>query len=166
MNFPSQAGQNASRWRIRQACTAFLLLLSLALLPLTRASALEAIESPEQYTLPADMSGVHFYLITVDVGEMVWDNFGHTALRVFDENTNTDMVFNWGVFRINGGPVSFSYNFFKGIMNYELGTQSPNQEFEMYRAQERSVRQDKINLTNPQKENQNGRTAGRGGQAR
>lgn len=152
MNFPSQAGQNASRWRVRRACTALLLLLSLAVLPLTRASALEAIESPEQYTLPADMSGVHFYLITVDVGELVWDNFGHTALRVFDENTNTDVVFNWGVFRINGGPVSFSYNFFKGVMNYELGTQSPNQEFAMYRAQERSVWQDKINLTNPQKE--------------
>ena len=37
-------------------------------------------------------------------------------------------------------------------MNYELGTQSPNQEFAMYRSQERSVWQDKINLTNPQKE--------------
>ncbi len=98
------------------------------------------------------MSGVHFYLITVDVGDKVWDNFGHTALRVFDENTNTDVVFNWGVFRIDGGPVAFSYNFFKGIMDYELGTQSPNQEFAMYRAQERSVWQDKINLTNPQKE--------------
>jgi len=98
------------------------------------------------------MSGVHFYLITVDVGDMVYDNFGHTALRVFDENTNTDVVFNWGVFRIAGGPVTFAYNFFKGIMNYELGTQSPNTEFSMYRSQERSVWQDRINLTNPQKE--------------
>jgi len=134
------------------ACASLLLLLALALFPFTRTAALEAIESQDQYALPADMSGVHFYLITVDVGDMVWDNFGHTALRVFDENSNTDVVFNWGVFRIDGGPVSFSYNFFKGIMNYELGTQSPNQEFAMYRAQERSVWQDKINLTNPQKE--------------
>jgi hypothetical protein len=37
-------------------------------------------------------------------------------------------------------------------MNYELGTQSPSQEFAMYRSQERSVWQDRINLTNPQKE--------------
>lgn len=133
-------------------CAALLLILGLALLPSTRASALEAIESPDQYPLPLDMSRVHFYLITVDVGEMVWDNFGHTALRVIDENTNTDVVFNWGVFRIDGGPVAFSYNFFKGIMNYELGTQSPNQEFAMYRSQERSVWQDRINLSNPQKE--------------
>lgn len=134
------------------AFLSILVFLVLAVLPHSRASALEAIESPDQYSLPADMSGVHFYLITVDVGDMVYDNFGHTALRVFDENTNTDLVFNWGIFRINGGPVGFSYDFFKGIMNYELGTRSPNQEFANYRAQERSVWQDRINLTNPQKE--------------
>ena len=150
----AQIGTYAPRWRTRLVYAVLLsifAILALAVLPLNRASALEPIESPDQYSLPADMNGVHFYLITVDVGDKVWDNFGHTALRVIDENTNTDVVFNWGVFRINGGPVSFSYNFFKGIMNYELGTQSSGQEFEMYRSQERSVWQDRINLTNPQK---------------
>ena len=155
MIFPSQTGTCAPRWRTRRVYAAFLsvfTIIAVTVLPFNRASALEHIESPDQYSLPADMDGVHFYLITVDVGNKVWDNFGHTALRVIDENTNTDVVFNWGVFRINGGPVSFSYNFFKGIMNYELGTQSPSQEFAMYRSQERSVWQDRINLTNPQKE--------------
>ena len=155
MIFPPQTGTCAPRWRTRRVYAAFLSVLAIiaiTALPFNRASALEPIESPDQYSLPADMNGVHFYLITVDVGNKVWDNFGHTALRVIDENTNTDVVFNWGVFRINGGPVSFSYNFFKGIMNYELGTQSPSQEFAMYRSQERSVWQDRINLTNPQKE--------------
>ena len=155
MIFPYQTGTCAPRWRTRRVYAAFLsvfAIIAVTVLPFNRASALEPIESPDQYSLPADMDGVHFYLITVDVGNKVWDNFGHTALRVIDENTNTDVVFNWGVFRINGGPVSFSYNFFKGIMNYELGTQSPSQEFAMYRSQERSVWQDRINLTNPQKE--------------
>ena len=32
--------------------------------------------------IPADLNGLHFYLITVDVGNNVWDNFGHTALRL------------------------------------------------------------------------------------
>ena len=147
----SQIDTYAPRWRTRLVYAVLLSIFALAVLPLNRASALEPIESPDQYSLPADMNGVHFYLITVDVGDKVWDNFGHTALRVIDENTNTDVVFNWGVFRVNGGPVSFSYNFFKGIMNYELGTQSPGQEFAKYRSQERSVWQDRINLTNPQK---------------
>ena len=42
----------------------------------------QAPEETLQYQVPIDMSGVYFYLITVDVGDMVWDNFGHTALRV------------------------------------------------------------------------------------
>ncbi len=106
----------------------------------------------DNYLIPSDMSGVHFYLITVDVGDSVWDNFGHTALRVYDENNNTDTVFNWGVFDVSGGVVGFSWNFFKGVMNYRLATTAPGQEFAMYRAQQRSVWQDKINLSNPQKE--------------
>ncbi|MDD9890585.1 MAG: DUF4105 domain-containing protein [Gammaproteobacteria bacterium] len=103
------------------------------------------------FAVPADMSNVHFYLITVDVGDSVWDNFGHTALRVRDESNNTDTVFNWGYFSFGDGVVAFSWNFFKGIMNYSLVTNSPRQEFAMYRAQERTVWQDRINLTNPQK---------------
>ena len=104
------------------------------------------------YAVPADMNDVHFYLITVDVGDSVWDNFGHTALRVRDENNNTDTVFNWGYFSFGDGVIAFSWNFFKGIMDYSLVTNSPSQEFAMYRAQERTVWQDRINLTNPQKE--------------
>lgn len=102
--------------------------------------------------VPEDLSGVHFYLITVDVGDAVWDNFGHTALRVFDENNNIDIVFNWGNFSFSGGVVGFSWNFFKGIMNYSLVANSPSYEFAQYRVQERAVWQDRINLTNPQKE--------------
>ena len=105
-----------------------------------------------EYEVPADMSGVHFYLITVDVGDSVWDNFGHTALRVFDESNNTDTVFNWGYFSLSEGPLSFSWNFFKGIMNYNLATSPTSEEFSNYRFQERTVWQDRINLTNPQKE--------------
>ncbi|MFT6402799.1 MAG: hypothetical protein ACJA2D_002124, partial [Pseudohongiellaceae bacterium] len=57
------------------------------------AQLLPVIENPEQYRLPADMSRVNFYLITVDVGDSVYDNFGHTALRMYDENSNEDTVF-------------------------------------------------------------------------
>lgn len=123
----------------------------LTLLLAANALALEAIASPQNFQIPNDLSGVRFYLITVDVGDMVYDNFGHTALRVYDENTDTDVVFNWGVFDLSGGVVGFSYDFFKGIMRYELATHTPAQEFNSYRAQQRTVRQDRINLTNPQK---------------
>lgn len=116
------------------------------------ASALEALSADASFTMPNDLSGVRFYLITVDVGDSVYDNFGHTALRVYDENTDTDLVYNWGMFDISGGVVNFSYEFFKGIMRYRLAMNAPAQEFNAYRSQQRTVWQDRINLTNPQKE--------------
>ena len=135
------------RLRRRLTWTAFLLLVFsgeiLAQLP--------PLDQTETAT-PADLNRLHFYLITVDVGNNVWDNFGHTALRLYDENTNTDLVFNWGVFDISDGLADFSYNFFKGAMNYSLATSLPSREFDAYRAQGRSVWQDRLNLTNPQKE--------------
>lgn len=140
----------AFRLSRRSAARKILVLLSLWLCH--SSLALEAIPAAADYVLPNDLSGVRFYLLTVDVGDMVYDNFGHTALRVYDENTNTDIVYNWGVFDLSGGVVNFSYEFFKGIMRYRLETHSPAQEFSTYRYQERSVWQDRINLTNPQKE--------------
>jgi hypothetical protein len=117
-----------------------------------RCLALEAVEGVDERQLPADFGKLHFYLLTIDVGNMLWDNFGHTALRVVDENDNTDTVYNWGLFDTSGGLVRFSFNFFKGIMNYQLGANSPAAEFAMYRRQQRTVWQEKINLNNQQKE--------------
>ena len=130
MNFAVPRSINLNPGRVRFL---FLLLcLVWALLP-AKSTALVPLEASAQYQIPADLRGVHFYLITVDVGDKVWDNFGHTALRVYDENRGTDTVFNWGIFDITGGVVSFSYNFFTGFMIYRLVTSTPNQEFAMYR---------------------------------
>ena len=128
------------------------LVFSSGLFALSNVYAQSSPYSPQDYAVPSNLSNLHFYLISVDVGDDVWDNFGHTALRVFDEDANLDRVFNWGTFDVSGGVISFSWEFFKGIMNYRLTTSTPSQEFSSYSAQGRTVWQDKINLTNPQKE--------------
>jgi len=138
---------NASRTPSIQA-----LIFLLGLLVLQPAYSLEQTPEADLISLPADFSKVHFYLITVDVGNNLWDNFGHTALRVVDENSGIDSVLNWGLFDMSGGALEFSFDFFKGIMNYQLGSSSPEYEFDNYRQQQRSVWQDKINLNNRQKE--------------
>ena len=86
------------------------------------------IDRQDEIRLPADFSRVHFYLITVDVGDQVWDNFGHTALRMVDDNTGTDLLFNWGLFDTSGGALRFGFNFALGIMNYQLGVAPPGWE--------------------------------------
>ena len=99
-----------------------------------------------------DPAKLHFYLVTVDVGDSVWDNFGHSALRVVDEVRNTDTVYNWGVFEINGGPTAFAYDFFIDELQYRLATQSMSREIDNYRAQRRSVWQDELRLDAAQKQ--------------
>lgn len=113
---------------------------------------LPPISNADAILLPADFDRVDFYLITVDVGNHVWDNFGHTALRVVDRNTNSDLVFNWGLFDASGGSVQFASNFLRGILHYQLGVSPPAWEFGRYEREQRSVWQDKLSLTPAQKE--------------
>ncbi len=113
--------------------------------------ALPEITDAASIRMPADMSKVDFYLITVDVGNHVWDNFGHTALRVVDSESNSDLVFNWGLFDISVGNVTFASNFLRGILNYQLGVSPPGWELGRYEREQRTVWQDRLNLTNEQK---------------
>lgn len=112
---------------------------------------LPEITAAESIRMPADMSKVDFYLITVDVGNHVWDNFGHTALRVVDSESDSDLVFNWGLFDTSVGNVTFATNFLRGILNYQLGVSPPGWELGRYEREQRTVWQDRLNLTNEQK---------------
>lgn len=112
---------------------------------------LPEISNPQSIRLPADLSQVDYYLITVDVGNNIWDNFGHTALRVVDRSSNSDLVFNWGLFDASVGNVTFASNFFRGILNYQLGVSPPAWEFGRYEREQRTVWQDHLNLTTAQK---------------
>lgn len=147
---PAQTPFRTVLLSVRRLLAAMLLIVSATAAGF--AHAVEAVSGIDESLLPADFGKIHFYLISVDVGNMLWDNFGHTALRVVDENNNTDTVYNWGLFDTSGGLVEFSFNFFKGIMNYQLGVSSPGAEFAMYRQEQRTVWQDRINLNNRQKE--------------
>lgn len=114
-------------------------------------SSLPEITNADAILLPANFDEVDFYLITVDVGDSIWDNFGHTALRVVDRSSNSDLVFNWGLFDTSGGNILFASNFLRGILNYQLGVSPPGWEFGRYEREQRTIWQDHINLTNEQK---------------
>ena len=99
-----------------------------------------------------DPSVNEFYLITVDVGSRVWDNFGHSALRIVNEETGSDLIYNWGVFDTSNGWMRLGMDFFLGEINYQLVTQSTFRELSLYERQERAVWQERINLNNRQKQ--------------
>jgi hypothetical protein len=115
-------------------------------------NSLPPIENADSIRMPADFNRVYFYLITVDVGNALWNNFGHTALRVVDEESNTDLIFNWGLFDTSVGYVTFAADFLRGIMAYELGVSPPGWELRTYENEQRTVWQERINLNKTQKE--------------
>lgn len=128
-----------------------LLLTMMLMLAQGVAHAQPTIENRQDIQVPNNLNQLEFYLITVDVGANVWDNFGHTALRVVDNTTNTDLIFNWGLFDTSIGNLRFAANFARGIMNYQLGVAPPAWELGRYQAEGRSVWQDRLRLTAEQK---------------
>lgn len=99
--------------------------------------------------MPEDFDKVDFSLITVGYGYGIHTAFGHTIVRVEDHGARTDMVFNWGVFDFN--DPWFLFNFAYGRLNYRMAVNSIGTTFRIYQYEQRSVVQNKLNLTNAQK---------------
>ncbi len=112
----------------------------------TTAFAIPIFVPPE----PGNYEDLQVYLHTIEVDNQVYNNFGHTAIRVVDPSHNLDMVFNWGIFDFRD-PFTFSFRFFKGILDYELGIYPFSQAQRRYQLDRRTVWQDKLNLTVEQK---------------
>ncbi|MFY7929833.1 MAG: DUF4105 domain-containing protein [Oligoflexus sp.] len=101
--------------------------------------------------LPADLDQVEISLHTVDVGNLIYNNFGHTAIRVVDKLSGRDLVFNWGIFDFRD-PLAFSLRFYRGSLLYKLGIYSFGDAYESYVFERRTVWEDTLDLTREQKE--------------
>lgn len=146
MSIVSRLRRCATSGLPRAGCALWFLLIAAA-----AGAAVPPLDELDAYPEPEDLGGLHFYLVTVDVGNQLWDNFGHTALRVRDEASGADLLFNWGGFDTSGGMFRFGLNFFLGEMSYRLFTVPTSQAYAQYRAEERTVWEDRINLNNAEK---------------
>lgn len=150
MTSASRQTRPAGPGRVRRPFRAACVLFALLFLPAAQAQ-IPPLSDLGEYPEPEDPGRLHFYLVTVDVGNRLWDNFGHTALRMHDEVSGADLLFNWGVFDAGGGMLRFGFRFFLGEMNYRLFTVPTEQAYALYREEERSVWEDRINLNNAEK---------------
>ncbi|MBC7660929.1 MAG: DUF4105 domain-containing protein [Chitinophagaceae bacterium] len=132
------------------------LMFAVQLLCLSGISNLASAEETNRYNaaaLPGEtdadgMDQVDFYLHTVDVGHMIWDNFGHAAIRVVDHRNHSDLVYNWGQFEFSN-PITFAVDFYRGFLYYKLGVYPNAVAMRIYRWENRSVWEDKL-LLKPQ----------------
>lgn len=91
----------------------------------------------------ADSSGLRISLLTCATGEQIWEQFGHTAVRVTDSINGTDYVYNYGTFSFGEG---FELQFMRGKLLYYV-SYYPYQDFlKEYTYLQRSIEEQVLNL--------------------
>ena len=74
---------------------------------------------------------VSISLLTMGNGEQIWELFGHTAIRIHNNVTGQDSVFNWGVF--DSRQPNFILHFLQGLNWYQMGGQTIAEVLAFYR---------------------------------
>jgi hypothetical protein len=99
----------------------------------------------QRLTSHADIS-----LLTCSPGtQELYAHFGHSAIRVKDTTTNTDIVFNYGVFDFD--TPNFYWKFVKGKLKYQLAVHSTFRFLQVYNSEGREVKEEKLILTEKEK---------------
>jgi uncharacterized protein DUF4105 len=89
-------------------------------------------------------------LLTMGNGEAVWEMFGHTAIRIHDNPSGRDTVFNWGEFDMRAPH--FILHFLQGLNWYQMGGQTMDSLLRAYRYWNRSVTSQTLDLSDAQKD--------------
>jgi hypothetical protein len=89
------------------------------------------------------------YLITMEPGDEIFEKFGHNAILVHDAFSNSNDLFNYGVFDFSAS--NFYYKFLKGELDYWLEVWPAEAPLDDYAAHNRSIWQQELNLSPAQK---------------
>ena len=89
-------------------------------------------------------------VLTCGNGNELYSLFGHTAVRIFDPQTNIDIVYNYGAFDF--ATPNFVVRFSKGDLQYFVTSSSFEDFLYSYEYEERSVVEQNIALSASQKQ--------------
>lgn len=95
-----------------------------------------------------DSSGLRVSLLTCGTGEEIWEQFGHTAVRITDSNNHTDYVYNYGTFSFGEG---FELQFMRGKLLYYVSYYAYEVFLREYQQYQRSVEEQVLNLKGEEK---------------
>jgi len=105
---------------------------------------------PRPSILESPGKDVSISLLTMGNGEAVWELFGHTAIRIHNNVTGQDSVFNWGVF--DSTKPHFILHFLQGLNYYQMGGQTMADLLAFYRYFNRSVTEQDLDLSESQRD--------------
>jgi hypothetical protein len=76
-------------------------------------------------------SELEIYVMTMGVGDEIWERFGHNAIGIRDRSQGTDVVYNYGTFDF--AAPGFVSNFLRGRMTYWLDVADADATIRFYR---------------------------------
>jgi len=89
-------------------------------------------------------------LLTCSPGEELYSTFGHSALRVSDSVSGTDLIYNYGTFDFD--DPSFYSKFVRGNLLYFVSVDKIENFLEEYETEKRGVMEQVLNLSCEEKE--------------
>lgn len=96
-------------------------------------------------TAQSDSCDLRISLLTCSPGAELYSTFGHSALRVVDQSTGTDIIYNYGVFDFY--DPDFYAKFVCGKLLYYLDQENFTDFLYSYSADNRSVSEQVLNLS-------------------
>ena len=102
-------------------------------------------------TFAQDSSRIRISLLTCTPGDELYSIFGHSALRVIDSNSVTDIVYNYGTF--NFDDEGFYLKFVRGKLNYYISIENFEDFKYIYQATNRGITEQVLNFSEPEKSN-------------
>ena len=94
-------------------------------------------------------SELTIYLLTFGQGDEVWELFGHNAIWIKNQSLGTDIAYNWGMFDF--AQPNFVTRFLTGDTSYWLEGFPLDAKLPAYRASNRSILAQELNLTPAQR---------------
>ena len=98
-----------------------------------------------------DSCRLRISLLTASPGEDLYSTFGHSALRVTDSVSNTDIVYNYGTFDFD--EPGFYIKFTRGKLMYYVSRDYFESFKESYQAENRTLTEQVLNLSCAEKQN-------------
>ena len=86
------------------------------------------------------------YLLTCDVGDQIYEQFGHSAIRIEDPINGIDFCYNWGMFEYGEDEFEFNMKFAKGSLDYFMAVEPTDYFLMPYIHTKRQVVQQELNL--------------------
>lgn len=88
-------------------------------------------------------------VLTAGPGKEVWELWGHNMIRVRNDRTGEDLVYNWGMFSF--AQEGFVTRFLMGRMNYWMAADETARTLWLYRHRDRTMIEQLLDLTPAQR---------------